>query len=250
MTAFQPIVFVGAPTLIAMSAESPVNPPAEPVEFVEVDEGETLWRFERSFFRSNWTCIWGRGCHGIEAEKASEKALGCCSVGAEIDGIDEELTLSATVAALRPELFQYFDAARDGGIFNNPEHTNTRVIDGGCIFLNRPGFSGGAGCALHLAATTVDESPIDWKPSVCWQLPVRVDWEMRDDDVEVATVRRWARKDWGDDGDPMAWCCTERTADGGTDEAYVGDKMVVDSLREELEAMVGTPVYIELKRRL
>ena len=25
----------------------------------------------------------------------------------------------------------------------------TRVVDGACVFLNRPGFSGGAGCALH-----------------------------------------------------------------------------------------------------
>ncbi len=27
--------------------------------------------------------------------------------------------------------------------------------------------------------------------------------------VEVATVRRWTRADWGDEGDTMAWCCTE-----------------------------------------
>lgn len=108
----------------------------------------------------------------------------------------------------------------------------------------RPGFDGGAGCALHLAAMADDESPIDWKPSVCWQLPVRVDWTPEQDGVEVATVRAWEPADWGDDGDPMAWCCTEG------DRAYVGDRPVVESLAEELEAIVGTPVYVELRRRL
>lgn len=218
--------------------------------FVEIDAGDTVWKFDREFLTSNWTCIWGRGCHGIDTEKAADLQRGCCSVGAEIDGIDEELTLSATVAALRPELFQHFVEAQTGGVYSNDEHTNTRVFDGACIFLNRPGFVGGAGCALHIAAVAVDESPIDWKPSVCWQLPVKIDWEMGTDDVEVATVRGWTRRDWGDDGDPMAWCCTERVADGGTDEAYVGDRPVFESLGEELEAMVGTPVFIELKRRL
>ena len=41
---------------------------------------------------------------------------------------------------------------------------------------------------LHLAALAHQESPIDWKPSVCWQLPIKVDWEMRDDDVEIASI--------------------------------------------------------------
>ena len=54
-----------------------------------------------------------------------------------------------------------------------PGPRNTRVVDGACIFLNRTGFAGGAGCALHLAAFDAGESPIDFKPSVCWQLPIR-----------------------------------------------------------------------------
>ena len=60
----------------------------------------------------------------------------------------------------------------------------------------------------------------------------------------VATVRRWTRADWGDEGEGMAWCCTEG------DRAYVGDRPVVESLGDELDAVVGTPVYVELRRRL
>jgi hypothetical protein len=42
----------------------------------------------------------------------------------------------------------------------------------------------------------------------------------------------------------MAWCCTEG------DRAYVGDRSVLESLGEELEAIVGTVVHVELRRRL
>jgi hypothetical protein len=35
-------------------------------------------------------------------------------------------------------------------------------VDGACIFLNRLGFEGGAGCALHIGAAQFQESPITW----------------------------------------------------------------------------------------
>lgn len=215
-----------------------------------IQAGETIWRFDRSFLTSRWTCIWGSGCHGIGTDKAAHLGRGCCSLGAEIDGIDEAMMVAASAQALRPALFQNFADARSGGVFADESRMNTRVVDGACIFLNRPEFEGGAGCALHLAALAADESPIDWKPSVCWQLPVHVDWAAGDDEIEVATVRGWTRADWGDDGEAMAWCCTEDAENGGTDEAFVGDRPVFESLAEEIEAIVGTPVFVELRRRL
>ncbi len=42
----------------------------------------------------------------------------------------------------------------------------------------------------------------------------------------------------------MSWCCTE----GG--RAYVGDRPVIDSLADELEAMLGSTVFVELRRRV
>ncbi len=209
----------------------------------EIDAGNTVWRFDREFLTSNWTCIWGRGCLGILAEPAEHLQQGCCSVGAEIDGDDEAKRVAGLAATLDPGRFQFHAEAASRGVFRD-DGTGTRLVDDACIFLNRPGFAGGEGCALHLGAVADGESPIDWKPSVCWQLPIRVDWTPGEGGVEVATVRRWARRDWGDDGDPMAWCCTEG------ERAYVGDRPVVESLGEELEAIVGTPVYVELRRRL
>lgn len=211
---------------------------------VEIDAGDTLWRFDRRFLESRWTCIWGRGCEGIGTERAAHLGHGCCSLGAELDGIDEARMVAALADTLDPEFFQYHAEAAAGGVFSDDQHTATRVIDGACIFLNRPGYAGGAGCALHLASLAADESPIDGKPSVCWQLPIKVDWRMRDDDVEVATVRGWERRDWGEDGAAMAWCCTEEAA------TYVDDRPVIESLADEIEAIVGAEVAVELRRRL
>lgn len=211
--------------------------------YLEVDAGDTVWRFERRFLGSNWTCIWGRGCHGIGPERAAHLHHGCCSLGAELDGLDEARTVAALASTLSPAVFQHHGTAAIDGVFSDETATNTRVVEGACIFSNRPGFPGGAGCALHLAAEAAGESPMDWKPSVCWQLPIKVDWVMRDDDVEVATVRGWARRDWGDDGATMAWVCTEEP------DAYVGDRPVIESLAGELAAIVGDEVAAELQRR-
>lgn len=210
---------------------------------VEIDAGDTIWRFDRAFLTSNWTCLFGCGCQGILDRPAPERGEGCCSIGAELDGEDEAMALSATAMMLLPEQFQHHAEAAADGVFADETRRHTRVVDGACIFLNRPGFTGGAGCALHLAAVALGDSPIDWKPSVCWQLPIHVDWAPAADDREVATVRGWRRADWGDDGD-MAWWCTEAP------EAYVGDRPVVESLSDELQAIVGEPVYVELRRRL
>ncbi len=231
---------------------------------VEIADGNTVWRFEREFLTSNWTCLYGNGCKGILAVEAEELNQGCCSLGAHFGdgpaGEAEAMTVSAYAAMIPPDRFQFHDIATDpaidsssgaNGIFGDEERTHTRVVEHlgttACIFLNRPGFEGGAGCALHIAAVDAGDSPTEWKPSVCWQLPLRIDWLEIDDDTESATVRRWSRADWGEHGTSMAWCCTERSEGG---EAYVGDERVVESMREELIALAGEPVYVELRRRL
>jgi hypothetical protein len=210
----------------------------------EIRDGETLWRIDRAFLRSNWTCIWGRGCLGIEAEAAPDLQLGCCSVGAVMGDEDEAMLIAALAPTLDPARFQHHAEAEAVGVFGDATHTNTRVVDGACIFLNRSGFAGGAGCALHLAALDAGESPIEWKPSVCWQLPIKVDWSPTPDGGEIAHLHGWTRQDWGEEGETMAWCCTEG------DRAYVGDRPVVESLAAELEAVTGTEVFVELRRRL
>lgn len=209
-------------------------------EYEVIDDGDVRWRFDAEFLRSRWTCIWGLGCPGILDEPAAELQQGCCSVGARMVDDDEQRRIVGLAAMVEPSLFQFHEQARIHGVLTE-DGSGTRLVEGACIFLNRPGFEGGGGCALHLSALADEESPIDWKPSVCWQLPLRVEWS-EEDGTDVATVRRWGRADWGDD--PMHWWCTE---DEG---AFVGDRPVVESLADELGALVGTEVAVELRRRL
>ena len=208
-------------------------------EFVDPVDG-TVWGIDLAFLSSNWTCIWNQGCQGIEDEPAPDRQLGCCSVGAELLDDDEAMRLAALAATMDETGFQFAAKAADAGVFADAERRFTRVVDGACIFLNRPGFAGGVGCALHLAALADDDDPCDWKPSVCWQLPLKV---VRAG-ARAATLRRWQRADWGSDGAAMAWCCTEEP------EAHIGTVAVAESMANELSALVGPEVAIAIRRRV
>lgn len=200
----------------------------------------TVWHVDTAFLTSNWTCIWGKGCKGILSEPAEQLNQGCCSHGAQLLDEEEAMNTGALAATLEPGRFQFHAEAADGGIYADESRTLTRVVDGACIFHNRPGFAGGEGCALHLGALDAGESPTTWKPSVCWQLPLRA--EQQPDGSRV--LRHWARSDWDDETSTIAWCCTEEP------ETYIGESTVVVSLEEELTAIVGPEVYVEIRRRL
>jgi hypothetical protein len=210
----------------------------------EIDDGDTIWRFDRAFLTSRWACSFGRGCVGILPEPAPHLGHGCCSFGAELDDGDEARTIGALAATLDTTQFEQHAEAAAGGIYGDDDRRSTRVVDGACIFLNRPGFAGGGGCALHLAAIDAGELPMEWKPSVCWQLPIKVDWEAGEGDTEIATVRAWRREDWGDDAESMGWWCTE------DESAFDGNGPVFETLGDELAAVVGSEVYVELRSRL
>lgn len=132
-------------------------PPVRTLDRVEeIEDGEVLWRVDTTLLASSWTCIWGRGCLGILPEPAEEMQQGCCSLGADLGDEDEARFISAMAAMLQPERFQHHAEAATGGIFADGRRLETRVVDGACIFLNRPDFDGGPGCALHLAAPVAE----------------------------------------------------------------------------------------------
>lgn len=229
-------------------SETPLEIPRVWVEFDDPADSAQRFRCDLTWLTSSWTCIFAGGCQGIYADRPDD---GCCTLGAHFTDRDDVRRVAVIAAELDEETWQHHPGSvrRRDWTEKEDEATKTKVVDGACIFLNRPGFSGGTGCALHLAADDAGESPIDWKPSVCWQLPVRVDWAMQPDGVEHATVRRWSRADWGDEGETMAWCCTEddTTNDDG---AYVGEQPVIESLAEELAGIAGRQVYVQLRARL
>jgi len=221
--------------------------PAERWTEFETAEGER-WRVDLGFVGSGWTCIWGDGCRGIGREPDPTHVMGCCTLGAEFANEDDAMNVAAHAAFLEPERFQFADVAAADGIFADDDRRATRVVDGGCIFLNRPGFPGGAGCALHHAALADDEAPREWKPVVCWQLPFRIDVE--DDPAAerpVHVVRRWERRDFDEPDDPTAsipWLCTEDPA------AYRADTDAFGRHRDDFVELLGAQAAEEIERRL
>jgi hypothetical protein len=215
------------------------------VSFDDDDEDRT-WVWDLTFLTSRWTCIYGNGCPGVLTAPAPELEHGCCSYGAHFTGPDDTALVEAQLARLEPGEWQFAGIAhrRGGPIYTNRDgETVSRLVDGACIFLNRPGWPTGAGCALHHAARARDESYLEWKPEVCWQAPMR-----RHDEVDVyghvtSTVREWKRRDWGPGGDEFHWWCTATTE--GAD-AFIADDAVYRTCRDELVAMTGERPYQQL----
>ncbi len=218
------------------------------------DDGETVtWMFDVTFLASSYECIYGRGCRGIEETDTTALQRGCCTHGAHLTGKADIADLKAATRRLTDDDWQFRALARKAGrgkphlgILETDEDgdTVTRRHDGACIFLNRPDHPGGAGCALHAAALRHGERPLDWKPDVCWQVPLRLEYLTDTLERDTRTLTDWRRRDWGDGGLAFHWWCTEST------EAYVGHEPVWRSLRDEIVELVGEAVYDELARRM
>ena len=105
----------------------------------------------------------------------SPTTAAACS-GAHFSDKDDERKTKSYAEQLTPETWQYHQQGTGKkGVTEKDEDgaPKTRVVDGACVFLNRTGFSGGAGCALHQLAERIGKQPLEVKPDVCWQLPVR-----------------------------------------------------------------------------
>lgn len=210
------------------------------ISFEDPEEDRT-WIFDVTFLLSRWTCIFGRGCQGVLTGPAPELVQGCCSYGAHFTDEEDVAKIEAKAAELTADEWQFIKRGRTKkGIIKRNEKTGeitTRLAEGACIFLNRPGFANGAGCALHQAAVARGERPLDWKPNVCWQLPLRREDHTEDDGHVLSTVRQWDRRHWGEGGQEFHWWCTE------SPEAFVGSNPVYKELEAELVEMVGAEVY-------
>jgi hypothetical protein len=208
------------------------------VSFEDPDE-ERTWIFDATFLLSGWQCIFGHGCQGVLTGPTPELEQGCCSYGAHFTDEEDVARVEAAAETLTAEQWQFQSRARRAGIVKSAPGgaTMTRLADGACIFLNRPGFPGGAGCALHRAALERGERPMDLKPNVCWQLPLR-----RDDNTDArghvtTTITEWGRKDWGEGGAEFHWWCTEAP------EAFGSKVPVYQHMRDELVGITGPLVY-------
>jgi hypothetical protein len=237
------------------------------IEFEDPADKNQRIRADLTWLTSRWHCIYGQGCMSIES---SIPHGGCCTFGAHFADEDDEQRVGEFVSQLtradwemRPEILgaespHPSDDLQYPGVADHEISTSdwvetdsdgerkTRIEDGACIFLNGPSFAAGPGCALHVLAERLGKTPVLTKPDVCWQLPIRRDYETshRADGVEttVVVITEYVRGMWGEGGHDLDWYCSSNTA------AHTAKEPVYLNSRAELVAMVGAEAYELLGR--
>lgn len=229
--------------------EVPLDFPRAWVEFVNPDDADEVMRCDLTWLTSSYTCIFGHGCAGIYA---SAPDVGCCTLGAHFADAEDEQRVAGYVAQLTDDLWQlkpgrkvrrsdWVEKDEDG-----ERKTRTVVVDDqqACVFHNRVGFAGGAGCALHLLALRQGRHPLETKPDVCWQLPIRRtfrDVERPDGSTYTeVSIGEYDRRGWGPGGHDLDWYCT------GNPVAHVATEPLYVTSRAELVALMGEAAYAEL----
>jgi len=231
--------------------EVPLDFPREWYEFIDPADPEHLINADLTWMLSRWNCVFGTpACHGIIAGRQPD---GCCTHGAYLTDDDDRQKLAAGVAMLTPEDWEFHplgsgkDPLGKRGYLEEAEDLDdepalkTRLHDGACIFLNRPGFPAGQGCSLHSMALRRGLEPLTVKPEVCWQLPMRrtEEWVDRPDGTQIlkTSLTEFDRRGWGEGGHDLDWYCS------GSPEAHTGAKQVFESYRPELIELIGEPAY-------
>jgi hypothetical protein len=221
------------------------------VEFVNPDDQTEVMRCDLTWLTSGYMCIFGRGCQGIYADSPD---TGCCTLGAHFSDKDDEARVARFVDKLTPETWQFHPRRkvkkRDWVELDEDGERKTRAIevDGqrGCVFHNRADFPTGAGCALHGLALLEGRNPLETKPDVCWQLPIRRTYRQveRQDGSSYTevTITEYDRRGWGPGGHDLDWYCS------GNTEAHIAVEPVYVTHEPELVELMGRGAYDELVR--
>ena len=94
-------------------------------------------------------------------------------------------------------------------------------------------------------AERTDRQPLEVKPDVCWQLPVRRTFDQveRPDGTHilVISITEYDRRGWGAGGHDLDWYCT-----GSTDAHIAADPVYVTE-RGTLIELMGRPAYDVLR---
>ncbi|HET6215080.1 MAG TPA: hypothetical protein VFE14_19605 [Micromonosporaceae bacterium] len=229
------------------SREVNLDFPREWIEFTDPADADQVIRADLTWLLSRWTCVFGGACHGIIRGRANE---GCCSHGAFFTDDDDEKRVRGAVKKLTPETWQHYRRGfkqyteMDTIDGKNPARRTATQEAGPCVFLNDADFPGGGGCALHGQALRDGVHPLEYKPDVCWQLPIRRDQERtkRPDGTKVllTVITEFDRRGWGSGGHDLDWWCTS------SPEAHVGAKALYQEYEAELTALIGKPAYAKL----
>jgi hypothetical protein len=209
------------------------------VEFDDPADLENLVRCDLTWLTSYWNCIYGRGCQGIVESKPDN---GCCTLGAHFSDEDDYLRVKKNVSKLNKETWQNYKEGKEKWTERDEDgERKTRVLKGGCIFLNKSDFKTGGGCALHQLADREGVPITKTKPDVCWQLPIRRDyeWIQHSDGQQrlLITIGEYTRAGWGEGGADLHWYCTSNP------EAHNAPSPVYITERETLLELLGPAAY-------
>lgn len=256
---------------IRKGRELPPDYPREWFEFIDPTDPLHVFSVDLTWLESHYSCQFGtERCVGIDA---AHPTAGCCVHGAFMADEEDREQLRRAVADMPARFWQLRPADTDevlagwdargidpdvgesdediepwlvwdelDGDDSEPEPTlKTRVVDGVCIFANRPGWPTGVGCALHQWAMAAGKDLTIVKPEVCWQLPLRrhEEFEERPDGQEVlrTVIGEYDRRGWGEGGEDFDWYCS-------TDPACHGaSRPVWQSQEQELRRLMGAQSY-------
>lgn len=236
--------------------EVPLDFPRAWIEFLDPEDSDQVFRCDLTWLTSNYTCIFGSGCSGIYRDAPD---VGCCALGAHFSDKDDERRVAGYVDQLDDTMWQFHPGRKvrkkdwvekdeDGA-----RKTLAIEVDGqrACVFHNRvdfesPNWAGGAGCALHGLALAQGRNPLETKPDVCWQLPIRRTYRSveRADGTSYTevSVTEYDRRGWGAGGHDLDWYCT------GNTEAHVAVEPFYVTNAAELTELMGRAAYAELAR--
>ena len=225
------------------------------VEFADPADDGQVFRCDLTWLTSAYMCIFGQGCQGIYADAPD---VGCCTLGAHFADRDDEKRVAGFVAQLTPDDWQLHPGRtvrRSDWIETDDDGERKTLaveVDGqqACVFHNRTDFTsplgGGAGCALHGLALRQGRNPLETKPDVCWQLPIRRQYRTveRQDGTSYTEVSigEYDRRGWGPGGHDLDWYCS------GNTEAHVALEPVFVTHEAELVELMGREAYAELVR--
>lgn len=226
------------------------------VEFADPADDTQVFRCDLTWLTSSFMCIFGQGCQGIYADAPD---VGCCTLGAHFADKDDEKRVAAFVAQLTPDDWQLHPgrAVRKQDWIETDDDGERKTLavvyddQQACVFHNRTDFApaggaGGAGCALHGLALRQGRNPLETKPDVCWQLPIRR--QFREVEVQDGTsytevsIGEYDRRGWGPGGHDLDWYCS------GNTEAHVAAEPVFLTHEAELVELMGREGYDELVR--
>lgn len=220
-------------------AEVDLDFPRQWIEFQDPDDEDQIYRCDLTWLTSSYNCIYGRGCQGIYATSPN---AGCCSLGAHFADKADLKKTRKMVKELDESIWQNLkEGLANGWTEKEDGELKTRVYKGACIFSNRAGFEGGMGCAFHLLAERQGVSHVETKPEVCWQLPLKRDFDEReredDTSVMVISIGEYDRRGWGAGGHDLDWYCT------GNPEAHNASEPLYKTSKDELVALMSPKAY-------